>query len=160
MNQGSAPIFGERTPSGQMYRHYREPSRSEVSASTNSRYRFDSGYGVSRDMNSDLSADHPDQSQGGGRQSIAGNLDDFHVGGDTNSYPRRSNHNKIANPTIADTLPSISEALRTESKPLERPVSTDTTQKTLKELMTLWRPIATAYSGRFHVRAQTSLHFD
>ena len=85
MNQGSAPIFGERTPSGQMYRHYREPSRSEVSASTNSRYRLDSGYGGSRDMNSDLSADHPDQSQGG--QSVAGNLDDFHVGGDSNSYP-------------------------------------------------------------------------
>ena len=84
MNQGPAPVWPHRTPSGHMYRHYREHSRSEVSASTNSQYPIDSGYGGSRDINSDLSAGHPDQSQGD--QSIAGNLDDFHVGGDIPSY--------------------------------------------------------------------------
>ena len=71
MNQGSAPIYAQRTPSGQMYGHYHESFRSKVTASTNSHYRLNSGYDDSRDMNSDMSADHPDQSQGG--QSIAEN---------------------------------------------------------------------------------------
>ena len=82
MTQDPAPIYALRNSSGHMYRHYREPSRSDVSASSHSHYRLDSGYGGSGE---NLSACHPNQSQGG--QSIAGNLDDFHVGGDTNPYP-------------------------------------------------------------------------
>ena len=108
MNQGSAPIYAQRTPSGQMYRHYREPSRSEVSASTNSHYRLDSGYGGSRDMNSDMSADHPDQSQGG--QDVAENLNDFNVGGDT--YPYHDNNQEDQFSSLDGVSDASSKQLR------------------------------------------------
>ena len=82
MAQNPAPVYALRNSSGHMFRHFREPSRSDVSAGSNSHCRLDSGYGGSGE---NLSASHPDQSQGD--QSIAGNFDDFHVGGDTNPYP-------------------------------------------------------------------------
>ena len=81
MAQNPAPVYALRNSSGHMFRHFREPSRSDVSAGSNSHCRLDSGYGGSGE---NLSASHPNQSQDDDQYS---SLDDI---SDSSKQPRTS----------------------------------------------------------------------